>query len=241
MSSSSGCVKRGNNVLRRKWRVRTSLCSRPVTMNGSARTVTVGGGLETRNYALDYLEAAERLLRAEDLKPVALPIFFLLRQAMELAMKAVLELAANNRRDEEVLRAFRAAGRETATAVAAKELASCSRHPVAFSSHKLNVLLDALRHEQIELSAEAKQAVTLIVGFEGEQFDRSRFPTPRDRKSRSLPGFMERGVELQLGQIGASVRTAIVELVGNHELSALRGLDADSQSLAHELYEHDLL
>lgn len=217
------------------------MCSRPATMNSSSRTVIVGGGIETRNYALDYLEAAGRLLRSDDLKPVALPVFFLLRQALELAMKAVLELAADNRRDEEMLEAFRTAGRETALKVAGKELASCSKHPVAFKSHKLNVLLDALGREQTNLSAEAEEAVTLIVGFEGEQFDRSRFPSPSDRKSRSLPGFMERGVELQLDRLGASVRIAVDELIGNHERSVLRGLEADAQSLAHELYEHDLL
>jgi hypothetical protein len=72
--------------------------------------VRVGGGWSIVSYARAYALAAHRLASEGELVPVAMPLFFLIRHSIELALKDILCLIDVVQRDEATLDAYDAAG-----------------------------------------------------------------------------------------------------------------------------------
>lgn len=229
------------------------------------------GGFHFRDYTREYVTAADLLLAVDiggdAVDAVALPTFFLLRHAMELAMKDVLEAIADNRRDDEALSVFRreferlsalfhsleltpdAARVEAARTLAvekaqqvfANTLEQFSKCPKMLQSHNLDDLMRGFEAEQLSTTPNINRAVRIVQEFERNQVDRSRYPTGKDRTKSSLPGILEQPVELRLAELANCVRLAVDELVGNNDDSMAKDLWHESRERLQQMMEFGIV
>jgi len=162
--------------------------------------VVVLGAEPARSYLAEYLQASDDLIRHAEthggLHLVARPMFFLLRHAVELALKGTLERVCD------IIDWTTKPTRPPVTKMARKHCTSC--HDLRMLADDLAPLLAKLR---LECPPQIHELVLQIAAFEGKNVTWSRYATTQDGKSA-----IERDTTVPLRDLAS----AVDDLIGMH-------------------------